>query len=311
MAPTVTVEVDGRRLRLTNLDKVLYPSVGFTKGDVLDYYRRVAPVLLAHLAGRPVTFLRAPEGVDGERFYEKRRPRGAPAWLEAVVVTGRRGSIDYPRVDSLAALVYAANLAVLELHVPQWKVDEHGNPQPSDLLVVDLDPGTPATLRECCTVALEVRTALSSDGLAPLAKVSGAKGLQLYALWPGGRLGEDTSAYARRLAEHLEAEHPSLVVSRMRRSRRAGRVLLDWSQNSRAKTTVAPYSLRARDEPTVSCPVTWEEVEATATGGPEAALRFSSEDALARLDHLGDLFAPLLGPARRSRAGPGRRPSAG
>lgn len=299
--PAVTVEVEGHQLRLTNLEKVLYPAAGFTKGDVLDYYRRVAPVLLAHLARRPVTFLRAPEGVEGERFYEKRRPRGAPGWLEAVIVPGRGGSIDYPLVESLAALVLAANLAVLEFHVPQWRVDERGDPQPSDLLVVDLDPGEPASLQSCCTVALEVRGALAADGISPLAKVSGSKGLQIYAPWPGARLGGDPSGYARRLAERLETERPELVVSSMRKSLRAGRVLLDWSQNSRAKTTIAPYSLRAREEPTVSCPVTWEEVEATAAAAPPGALRFSGEDTLDRLDRLGDLFAPLLAPARPGR----------
>ena len=310
-ARPVTVQVEGRALRLTNLDKVLYPASGFTKGDVLDYYRRVAPALLPHLARRPVTFLRAPDGVGGARFYEKRRPRGSPPWLETVVVGGRRGTIDYPLVESLAALMFVANLAVLELHVPQWKVDGSGVPQPSDLLVFDLDPGAPATLAECCVVALEVRDALVADGLHPLAKLSGSKGLQLYARRPEDRREGDPSELVRRLAERLEADRPDLVVSSMRKSLRNGRVLLDWSQNSRAKTTVAPYSLRARDKPTVSCPLRWEEVEATAGGADPARLRFTPADALARLERHGDLFTPLLGPRPAGAAGAAVRPGAG
>jgi bifunctional non-homologous end joining protein LigD len=292
----LTVEVDGHLLRLTNLDKVLYPACGFTKGAVLDYYRKVAPVLLAHLHDRPVTFLRAPDGVEGERFYEKHRPRGAPAWVRSIVVAGRERTIDYPVIDSLAALMWAGNLAVLELHVPQWRAgrDARG-PQPSDLLVFDLDPGAPAGLIECCRVALALREALVPDGMDPLAKVSGSKGLQVYTRRPPELVREDPTLYPHRLALHLEQVRPSLVVSNMRKSLRPGRVLIDWSQNSPAKATVAPYSLRARTLPSVSCPVTWEEVDRVASGGDPAALRFGPDETLKRLDAHGDLFAPLLG----------------
>ena len=289
-----TVRVDGRELRLTNLDKVLYPACDFTKGAVIDYYRQVAPVLLAHLADRPVTFLRAPDGVEGERFYEKRRPRGAPPWLRAIVVPGREKPIDFPVIDSLAALLFAANLAVLELHVPQWQAAPDRPPEPSDLLVLDLDPGAPAGLGECCQVALALREVLRHDDMDPVAKVSGSKGLQVYARRPAPLLAEDPSRYARDLAGRFEAEMGDLVVSSMRKSLRPGRVLIDWSQNNRAKTTVAPYSLRARRCPTVSCPVTWDEVADTAAGGDPAALRFAPKDALDRIEAHGDLFAGLL-----------------
>lgn len=303
----MTVEVEGRQLRLSNLDKVLYPDCGFTKREVLDYYRQVAPAILPHLARRPVTFLRAPDGVEGERFYEKRRPRGAPGWIETLVVLGRDGAIDFPLVESLPALLWAANLAVIELHVPQWRGAPDGAPEPSDLLVVDLDPGAPASLVECCALALDLREALAEDAMEAVAKVSGSKGLQLYARRPRAQVGSDPSAYARRLAERFETDRPGQVVSSMRKRVREGRVLIDWSQNNRAKTTVAPYSLRARSWPTVSCPVTWDEVEATAKGGDPAALRFLPADVLARLERHGDLFAPLLAPAPAARAA--RRPA--
>lgn len=299
-ARSATVEVEGRSLRLTNLTKVLYPSCGFTKGAVIDYYRRVAPALLTHLAERPATFLRAPDGVDGERFYEKRRPRGSPPWLRAIVVPGREKPIDFPVIDSLPALLWAANLAVIELHVPQWRARADGSAAPSDLLVLDLDPGAPAELAACCEIALLLREALAADGMDPLAKVSGSKGLQLYARRLPRDLGEDPSAYAKRLAERFEAELPERVVASMRKSLRPGRVLIDWSQNNQAKTTIAPYSLRARQFPTVSAPVTWGEVEAVAGGGDPGALRFSPEDALGRLETHGDLFAPLLGERARA-----------
>lgn len=292
----VEVEVEGHLLRLTNLDKVLYPACGFTKGAVLDYYRRVAPALLLHLADRPVTFLRAPDGVDGERFYEKRRPPGTPPWVRAIVVPGRERPIDFPVIDSLAALIWAANLAVLELHVPQWRAAPQAPPAPSDLLVLDLDPGAPAALAECCHVALALREALRRDGVDPVAKVSGSKGLQLYARRPARLLGEDPSRYARQLAGRFEADMADLVVARMRKRLRPGRVLIDWSQNNPAKTTVAPYSLRARQHPTVSCPVTWDEIGDVASGADPGLLRFEPEDALGRLATKGDLFASLLPP---------------
>lgn len=296
---SVRVEVEGRTLTLTNLDKVLYPATGFTKGDVLDYYRRVAPVLLPWLAGRPVTFRRFPDGVEGFSFYEKHLPRGAPEWVHTVPVPRRRvpGGMDhYLAIDGLAALMWAANLATIEFHVPMWQVRPDGTPAPADLLVFDLDPGAPAGFRECCAVALALRERLGADGFAPRAKTSGSKGVQVYAARPPERRAEDPSAYARGLAEELAAPPGSGIVSNMRKDLRRNKVLVDWSQNSAAKTTVAPYSLRARPAPGVSTPLRWEEVEAAAAGDDPGLLALTPPEVLARLAELGDLFAPLLAP---------------
>jgi bifunctional non-homologous end joining protein LigD len=290
-ATKVAVEVDGRPLVLTNLDKVLYPAVGFTKAQVLDYYTRIAPVLLPHLAGRALTRKRYPDGVEGQVFFEKNAPRGTPDWVRVATLPSPgsskgRETIDYTVVEDLAGLVWTANLAALELHVHQWRV---GSPT-ADLLVLDLDPGPPATVVECCRVAELLRPALEADGLVPYAKTSGSKGLQLYAR-VDGLTSEQTSAYAKALAQRFEASEPDLVVSRMTKALRPRKVLVDWSQNSSAKTTVCVYSLRARERPTVSTPVTWDEVEACAA--PED-LVFTSDDVLARVAAHGDLFAPLL-----------------
>lgn len=273
----VRVEVEGRQLTLTNLDKVLYPD-GFTKAEVVDYYTRVAPVLLPHLAGRTVTRVRCPDGVEGERFFEKNVPRGAPPWVTTHQVNG----VAYVVVDCLATLVWTANLAALELHTNQWRVGGDG----PDLLVLDLDPGPPATVVECCRVALLAREHLTGLGLEAFAKTSGSKGLQVCASAPVA----DTSAFARVLAEGLEAAHPELVVSRMTKAVRPGKVFLDWSQNNPAKTTVAPYSLRALPRPTVSTPVTWDEVAGCRAPGD---LVFTAPEVLERVARLGDLFAPL------------------
>jgi bifunctional non-homologous end joining protein LigD len=297
----VPVTVEGRRLRLSNLDKVLYPEVGFAKGEVIDYYTRVAPVLLPHLAGRPLTVKRYPNGVEGAFFFEKNAPRGTPDWvrtarLPAPGSSKDRDEIDYVVVDELATLVWLANLAALELHTPQWRVGPRGGARGADQLVLDLDPGPPATVVECCTVALLLRDLLVADGLAPLAKTSGSKGLQLYAAvreTPAQR----TSDYARQLAQRLEQDHGELVVSRMTKSLRPGKVLVDWSQNNAAKTTVSVYSLRARPRPTVSTPVSWDEVAEAA--GRRTPLVFTADDVLARIDEHGDLFAPLLTRNRR------------
>ena len=298
MTGKVPVDVEGRQLVLSNLDKVLYPEVGFVKGQVLDYYSRVAPVLLPHLAGRPLTLKRYPDGVEGHSFYEKNAPSYRPAWLRVETLpspgsTKARETVDYAVLSDLASLMWVVNLACLELHTPMWRVGQ-ADQQPMadpDLLVFDLDPGPPATVVECCQVALLLRAALEADGLEPLAKTSGSKGLQLYCR--AGDLGssEQTSSYARALAERLESLHPGLVVSRMTRSLRPGKVLVDWSQNSSAKTTVGVYSLRARPRPTVSTPVTWDEVAGCRR--PED-LVFLSDDVLARIADQGDLFAPLL-----------------
>ena len=290
----VVVDVEGRQLALTNLEKVLYPAVGFTKGQVLDYYTRIAPVLLPHLAGRALTRKRYPNGVDGQPFFEKNAPRGTPEWVRVVTLaspgsTTGRESIDYTVVDSLAALVWTANLASLELHTHQWRVDS-GAP---DLVVFDLDPGPPATVVECCAVALLLRDVLRADGFDAVAKTSGSKGLQLYARAGDLASSDAASAYAKALAQRFEASHPELVVHRMTKALRPGKVLVDWSQNSAAKTTVSVYSLRALDRPTVSTPVTWDEVAACTS--PDD-LVFTSNDVLARVADHGDLFAPLLPP---------------
>ncbi len=293
-ASTVAVEVEGRTLRLSNLDKVLYPEVGLTKAEVIHYYTCVAPVLLPHLAGRPLTVKRFPNGVEGSSFFEKNAARGTPDWvrtarLPAPGSTKDRDEIDFVVVEELATLVWLANLAAVELHTPQWKVGPRGGVRGADQLVLDLDPGAPATVVECCRVALLLRDALVADGLAPVAKTSGSKGLQVYAAL--AEVDPDrASRYAHELARRLEAEHPDLVVSRMTKALRPGKVLLDWSQNNAAKTTVSVYSLRARPTATVSAPVSWAEVGAGAAGAP---LALTQADVLARLTD-GDLFAPLL-----------------
>ncbi|MGB8649054.1 MAG: non-homologous end-joining DNA ligase [Mycobacteriales bacterium] len=284
----VVVDVEGRHVALTNLEKVLYPD-GFTKGQVIDYYSRIAPVLLPHLADRAVTRKRYPNGVDGQVFFEKNAPRGTPDWVRTAVLPSPgsdkgRDTIEYVVIDDLATLVWTANLAALELHTHMWKV---GRKTP-DLLVLDLDPGPPATVVECCEVALLLRDRLAEDGVEACPKTSGSKGLQLYARAPV----RDTSAYAKHLAETFARSHPELVVSRMAKAARPGKVLLDWSQNNPAKTTVTAYSLRAQPHPTVSTPVTWDEV---ATCRRPEDLVYTSDDVLERVAAHGDLFAPLLG----------------
>ena len=291
---SVAVDVDGRTLRLSNLDKVLYPDVGLTKGEVITYYTSVAPFLLPHLAGRPLTVKRYPNGVEGQFFFEKNASRGKPDWvrterLPAPGSTKNRDEIDYIVVEELATLVWLANLAALELHTPQWKVGPRGGVHGADQLVLDLDPGAPAAIAECCQVALLLRDALVDGGLEPVAKTSGSKGLQVYAAI--AETPSDTvNAWAHELAKQVEREHADLVVSRMTKSLRPGKVLVDWSQNNAAKTTVSVYSLRARPAATVSTPVTWDEVAAAAEGAP---LSFTQADVLGRIAD-GDLFEPLL-----------------
>ena len=288
MSSKVVVDVEGRHVALTNLEKVLYPN-GFTKGQVVDYYTRVAPVLLPHLAGRAVTRKRYPNGVEGQVFFEKNTPRGTPDWVHTEVLPSpgsskNRDTIEYVVIDDLATLVWTANLAALELHTHMWRV---GRKTP-DLLVLDLDPGPPADVVTCCEVALLLRDRLGQDNVVAYPKTSGNKGMQLYAKAPT----RDTSAYAKQLAEELERSHPHLVVSRMTKAVRPGKVFVDWSQNNPAKTTVSVYSLRARDEPTVSTPITWEEVEGCRRA---TDLVFTSDQVLDRVATDGDLFGPLLG----------------
>jgi bifunctional non-homologous end joining protein LigD len=305
-ADKIAVQVDGRDITLTNLAKVLYPADGFTKAEVLDYYQRISPALLPHVAGRPMTLKRYPDGVDGESFFAKHAPAGRPDWVrteEIVSHSSRSRSpgepIEYVVLDDLPALMWAANLAALELHVPMWRfpgpasgnasepAPEHG--LEPDLLVFDLDPGAPATIVDCCRVAEALRPALAEADLDALPKTSGGKGLQLYAR-TSGMTAEQASALAKDYAERLERELPQLVVSRMTKSLRPGKVLIDWSQNNGSKTTIAPYSLRAREHPTVSTPVTWDEVAACRE---VAGLFFTATDVLTRVDQHGDLFAPL------------------
>jgi bifunctional non-homologous end joining protein LigD len=291
----VPVDVDGQQVVLSNLEKVLYPEVGFTKAQVIDYYTRISPVLLPHLRGRALTRKRYPDGVEGQVFFEKNAPRGTPEWVrtERLPSPGsskNRETVDYVVVDGLPTLVWTANLASLELHTHMWRVADGGQ-APPDMVVFDLDPGAPATIVECCQVAQRLRPLLEADGLAPVAKTSGSKGLQLYARADAFGSAEQTSAYAKGLAQRLEKEHPELVVHRMTKALRPGKVLVDWSQNSAAKTTVSVYSLRARPTPSVSTPVTWDEVEGCSSPGD---LVFLSDDVLDRVEEHGDLFAALL-----------------
>jgi bifunctional non-homologous end joining protein LigD len=288
----VRVSIDGQELELSNLDKVLYPSTGFTKGEVIDYYVRVAPYLLPHLADRPLTRIRYPNGVEEASFFEKNKPAGTPAWVrtQRLPVPGSttgRETLDFIVVDSVATLVWLANLAAIELHSPQWRL-KRGQPANPDLLVVDLDPGPGAGLAECCLVAVAAKHRLEQDGLAPLAKTSGRKGMQLLARLPGLQNSEEVSGYAKQVADDLAAALPDLVTSRMAKHLRPGKVFFDWSQNAAAKTTVSAYSLRAAPTPTVSAPVSWHDVE----HGRVSPL--AADEVLARLDRDGDLLADLL-----------------
>lgn len=266
----VTVEVQGRILRLTNLDKVLYPRTGTTKGEVLNYYARIAPVLLPYLRDRAVTRVRWPNGVDQAHFFEKNAPAGTPPWVRTVAVptTGARGGsgdgLVFPVCDDLATLTWLGNLAALELHVHQWRFSRRGRPRRPDRLVVDLDPGEPAGLSECCQVALRVRALLQERDLAAEAVASGSKGVHVYAALPGRLDAEGTTALAKDLAEQLQAESPALVTASMTKTRRGGKVFVDWSQNAASKTTLAPYSLRGTELPRAAAPLSWEEVAAGA-----------------------------------------------
>ncbi|HEX6073753.1 MAG TPA: non-homologous end-joining DNA ligase [Micromonosporaceae bacterium] len=286
----IRVTVDGTELELSNLDKHLYPE--FTKAEVIDYYTRVAPVLLPHLAARPVTRVRYPEGVDGAYFFEKNAPDHTPSWVRTVELPSPgssqgRDTIDYVVVDRLPTLVWLANLAALELHTPQWLVDRGGRAGAPDRLVFDLDPGAPAALPECLDVALLLRDRLAEDGIEAYPKTSGKKGLQLVCPVSASQNDAVVSDYARRLAVQTERARPDQVVSRMARKLRPGKVFIDWSQNNASKTTVAPYSLRAQPEPTVSTPLTWREVEAG--GWP----RFTAGEVLERIERYGDPMAPV------------------
>ncbi len=289
----VTVEAGGRRLVFSSLDKILYPATETTKGEVLHYYARIAHVLLPHLAGRPVTRVRFPHGVEGLNFFEKNIPSGAPPWLPRVTMTNTSEPITYPLVTGLDALTYLANLASLEFHVPQWRIGADGQPANPDRLVVDLDPGPGAGLQECSTVALLARERLVALGLDPVPVTSGSKGMQLYAALPGSHSSADIATIAQALAQELTAAHPDLIVWKMSTSLRPGKVFIDWSQNAAAKTTICPYSLRGRAAPFVATPRTWEEVEAGAAA-PGALSHATADDVLDRVERLGDLVAVIL-----------------
>jgi len=292
-AGKVSARAGGRELTLSNLDKVLYPATRFTKWQVIEYYAQVAPVLLGHLAGRPLTVTRYPDGVDGKAFFEKQSPAHRPAWVRTVAVPSeRRRTIDFTVVDELPTLVWLANLAALELHVPMHRAPALDRPT---AVVFDLDPGPPATIVECCRVALWLAGAFEALGLRSFPKTSGSKGLQVYVPLAAGSAGyEQTKGFALGVAQLVEQAEPELAVSRMSKALRTGKVLIDYSQNDQHKTTVSVYSLRARERPTVSTPLEWDELRAALRSGDPGELSFDAAAVLARVAERGDLFAPVL-----------------
>ena len=295
MSPASTgidVEIEGRALKLSNLDKVLYPETGFTKGQVIDYHTRVAPALLPHLRQRALTLKRYPNGVDQQFFYEKNCPKHRPPWVDTLAVWSARNKADvnYCLIDDLPGLVWVANLASLELHT---SLSRAADPQRPDLLVFDLDPGPPATVVECGRVAFWLREVLDGLGLRSFPKTSGSKGLQIYVPLHTPVTYHDTKSFAHALARTLESQHPELVLSVMNKDLRTGKVFIDWSQNDDSKTTVCIYSLRARPHPTVSTPVTWDEVAQVVDRGDPDLLVFEAPDVLERVASQGDLFAPV------------------
>ncbi len=287
------VEIEGRRLKLSNLQKILYPEAGFTKAQVIDYYVRIAPVLLSHLHGRPLTMKRYPEGVNGEFFYEKNCPKHRPEWVQTAEIwsAGNNRWMNYCMVQDLATLVWAANLADIELHTSLSMASEMLRPT---MIVFDLDPGAPANIVQCCQVGLWVRDIFQHFGLQAFPKTSGSKGLQVYVPLNTPVTYDHTKAFAHELARLLERAHPELVVSEMKKVLRVNKIFVDWSQNDDYKTTICVYSLRAKDKPTVSTPVTWEEVEHCFRKQDASLLAFESHQTLDRVERLGDLYAPVL-----------------
>lgn len=294
----VLVDVEGRTLKISNLGKVLYPRTGTTKGEVLSYYAQIAPVMLPHLKDRPVTRIRWPHGVEANSFFEKNAPAGTPSWVRTAKVptTGSRGvsrhgdTLIFPIIDDLATLTWLVNLAALELHVHQWTVGRNGRPRKADRLVIDLDPGEPAGLHECCQIALLVRDELEARGLGARPVTSGSKGLHLYADLPKPTPSDDSTALAKEVADGLQAARPKEVTATMTKALRRGKVFLDWSQNTGSKTTISPYSLRGRERPMVAAPVTWAEVEEGAED-PLGLEQLTYTEVLARVAEHGDLFA--------------------
>jgi bifunctional non-homologous end joining protein LigD len=289
---SVEVEVGGRQLKLSNFDKVLYPEAGFTKGQVIDYYTRIAPALLPHLHQRALTLKRYPNGVDGQFFYEKNCPKHRPPWVETLSVWSARNKADvnYCLIDELAGLVWVANLASLELHTSLSHARDILRPS---MLVFDLDPGPPATVVECGRVAFWLREVLDDLGLRAFPKTSGSKGLQIYVPLNTPVTYNETKPFAHAIAKLLEERHPQDVLSVMTKDLRTGKVFIDWSQNDDSKTTVCVYSLRARPRPTVSTPVTWEEVQRVVDSGDPEDLVFEAPAVLERVEASGDLFAVL------------------
>lgn len=285
-APSTLVEIEGQTLKLSNLDKVLYPEVGFTKGEVIDYYVRVAPTMLTHLAHRAVTLRRFPNGVDDKSFFEKRCPSHRPDFVNVALGPGdRKGGIEYCSLDDVPSVAWAANMAALELHAPMARSDDIESPT---MCVFDLDPGPGTGIPECATLALGIRELLQSLELESWTKTSGSKGMQLYVPLNTEHTHEHASSFAHAVAQLMEKERPKQVVSNMAKELRKDKVFIDWSQNSRHKTTICAYSLRARPHPTVSTPVTWDEVAEVAEGAP---LSFEAAEVLQRIDEMGDLFA--------------------
>ncbi len=294
MGETRQVEVDGKELRLTNLDKVLYPKTGFTKGEMVDYYARVAPAIVPHLSGRAVTLRRFPEGVDDldAAFFEKRCPKHRPKWVKTARVTVEKGKIDFCVCDSLPTLIWMAQLAAIELH-PSLSLSRA--PKRPTVLAFDLDPGPPADVVDCSRVALRLRDLLAQLDLQSFVKTSGSKGMQLYVPLNTKATYEQTRPFAQAIAQIVAKQNPDEVLAKMgKKTDRSGKVLIDWYQNNERKTTIAVYSIRAREHPTCSTPVTWEEVEAAAESDDGSRLVFETTDVLERLDEHGDLFAPVL-----------------
>ena len=289
MPQKAQLDVAGKKLSVSNLDKVLYPKASFTKGQVIDYYIRIAPVLLPHLKDRPLTMKRYPDGVEGEFFYEKNCPSHRPSWVKTAKVwsEGNNRTMEYCLANDLPTLVWAANLADLELHT---SLSRKGKIDRPTMMVFDLDPGPPADIVQCCQVGLWLRDLLAKLKLESFAKTSGSKGLQVYVPLNTSATYDETKTLARALAEYLERERHDFVVSKMSKELRKGKVLVDWSQNDEHKTTICVYSLRAREEPTVSTPVTWEEAGNCLKKKKADLLRFRSDQTLKRVEKMGDLF---------------------
>ena len=292
MSDKAELIVENRRLPVSNLNKVLYPKAGFTKGEVINYYIQIAPVLLPHLRDRPLTMKRYPNGVEGEFFYEKNCPAHRPAWVKTAKVwsEGNQRDMHYCLAQDLPTLVWAANLADIELHT---SLSRKSNTSRPTMMVFDLDPGLPADIVQCCQVGLWLREILESLNLKSWAKTSGSKGLQVYVPLNSAVTYEQTKELSHAIGDYLAREHPKLVVSKMARDLRKGKVFVDWSQNDEHKTTINVYSLRAKDEPTASTPVTWDEVSATLKKKEAKKLFFRCEQTLARVKKMGDLFEPV------------------